>query len=196
MSRLFSVTYFCEAWPMASVAARIRAIISDYRGYVRQQACTPLKQRMLRNDMLTRSWALAAMLSLCASFVLGRWFWLALPIPVALFVCGGWSSARFLRYAREFDRTPPEAPWAKSEEAQMLFLALDQFAAGPIRTLTPQTRLQNDLGMTGQDMTALYAILREQAELDDRAVARARRGGITISELLESVHVRGMPSAS
>lgn len=181
---------------MASLATRIRAIISDYDGYVRDQARAPLKQRMLRNDMITRSWALAAMLALCASFVLGRWFWLALPIPVAIFVCGGWSGARFLRYAREFDRAPPDAPWAKTAEAQVLFLALDQFAAGPIRTLTPQTRLQNDLGMTGQDVTALYAILRAQADLDDRAVARARRGGITISELLESIHLRGTPSAS
>ena len=97
---------------------------------------------------------------------------------------------------REFDRTPLDAPWAQTGEAQVLFLVLHRFASGPISTLTPQTRLQDDRKMSSQDMTALFAVLREQAELDDRAVSRARRGGLTISELLESIHLSGAPGTA
>lgn len=175
---------------MVALVARIGGFLRRYDAYIRDEARCSVAERHQASFAVSWPWWSAMFICLFFPRLFGRAAWPALPLGGVLLIATIFIRVRFGRYASEFDRAAPDAPWARTEEANVLIAALNRLAIGPASTLTPQTRLQEDRGMSAQDLTELFAILRQNGELDDRAVERARLGGLTIGELLASIHLR------
>lgn len=179
---------------MVALVARIGGLVRRYDAYIRDEARCPAAERRQASFAVRWPWGLAVFICVILLRLFGRAVWMAIPFAGVLMIAYIFVGVRFGRYASEFDRAAPDASWAKTEKASVLIAALNRLATGPTSTLTLQARLQEDRGMSAQDLTELFAILRQNGELDDRAVERARRGGLTIGELLESIHMRSAPA--
>jgi len=90
-----------------------------------------------------------------------------LPVTVISTVGACYAGFRITSYGWRFDRTPPAAPWTETENGSRLVQALRRVTLNGLSSVTLKTRLRSDLRLSGDDISALLAVLGLKLEGDN-----------------------------
>lgn len=163
----------------------MRSFIAAYDVHLRRQAQQGVRKRMLAFQGVMAPWYIASLGLVIGWRASGQHLLLALWPPVVVGTL--WVLQRLNKYAAEFERTPPAAPWLQTGAGQALVSALARVTLNSLTGVTLQTRLRTDLGLTGRDRFELAKILATSGELDLLVDRLNQDSDLTVGELLDAV---------
>lgn len=147
-------------------------LISAYQRRLRRMAEeAPPSRRMNAMYAACLPWVLLILVASLAAQALGtsRQVEMIILLPLAALAAAGacYAGSRVVAYGWQFDRTPPAAPWTETSNGSLLVHALRRVTLNRLSGVTLQTRLKRDLKLTGEDTSALFAVLGLRREGED-----------------------------
>jgi hypothetical protein len=148
-------------------------LISAYERRLRRMAeRVPASRRIGAYYAAVFPWCVLILATYVAIQVLGgsRQLEGFLFLPVGALAAAGacYAGSRVVAYGWQFDRTPPPAPWTKTENGSLLIQAFRRVTLNGLSSVTPETWVRRDLGLTSEDLSELVAVLglRPKGEID------------------------------